>query len=697
MKLNLFYRILKFQYLFLGNLLLSLLSCQFLYSQTFTQNNNVTSLIQDFFITGDCASVSNITYTGANGAIGTFSGGGAFGMDNGIIITTGSVANAAGPNNSGSTTTGNGQGTFPPLDAASPGNLGGYDAAYIQFDFVPVTNTISFNYAFASEEYEEYVGSIFNDVFAFFIDGPGINGPYNFGPYTGMANIALLQDNTTPVAINSVNQSTNSQYYVTNTNNSINIEYDGMTTVLTATANVVPCQTYHLILAIQDVGDGAWDSAVFLESGSFEAGQGGVVTAGADGGSANVLEGCIPGYFTFERTPDDDGTQPLVIEFSVGGTATGSDYNLGDLTSPITLAPGVTSLSVPIIATADGISEGSETIEVTILNTACICDGPGEPIELLIFDQFPVDVSIASEVPCVGSATLTATASGALATFGFTYTWESDPPGGPYPSTSTISVSPLIPTTYTVTAFDACGGQSSESILIEPGQSQVAALLPNPPPLCNTVDPINLNDYIDTINGDGGGIWTGNGIVNGNFFDPAGLSGNVDLTYTVGDLACGGDQAILSITITDILTPNLGTPPQICEDGGSVDLSTIDDPAFTGTLSSNGGLITNNIFTPNGFSGSITLTFTPDGECSEPATTSVQIVDFITPNLINPLNFCEGSLTSLNLNDYDDPSVPGTWYAIDPPGIVSGTIVNLAGLSGGVSIGFTPSGTTYIY
>lgn len=79
---------------------------------------------------------------------------------------------------------------------------------------VPTRHTLVVRYAFGSEEYPEYVGSQFNDVMAVFVNGK---------------NCALVPGTTTPVAINSINQNLNSQYYVDNTSGAAgyNIALDG--------------------------------------------------------------------------------------------------------------------------------------------------------------------------------------------------------------------------------------------------------------------------------------------------------------------------------------------------------------------------------------------------------------------------------------------------------------------------------------
>lgn len=119
-----------------------------------------------------------------------------------------------------------------------------------------------FQFVFGSEEYPEYVNQ-FNDVFGFFINGPGINGPHS----NNSKNIALIPGTNTPVSINNVNEGNNSEYFVVNDLDFI--QYDGFTTVFTAESEVQPMQTYHIKLAIGDGVDHFYDSGVLLQASSF--------------------------------------------------------------------------------------------------------------------------------------------------------------------------------------------------------------------------------------------------------------------------------------------------------------------------------------------------------------------------------------------------------------------------------------------
>jgi gliding motility-associated-like protein len=227
--------------------------------------NSLTNIVKS--LVGQGIKVSNITcnLSSNSNAYGTFiEPSGQLGISKGLLMTTGSVEDALGPNNSPSKT----QINFTPGDAdlaSLVGNSKTFDACVIEFDITTNSTQISFNYIFASEEYPEFVDAGYNDVFAFFISGPGI---------TGKQNLAVIPGTNTPVSIDNVNSNTNSSYYHDNGNGIFGIggqitQYDGYTTKLKAVANVIPCNTYHLKLAITDVGDPRYDSGVFIEAGSL--------------------------------------------------------------------------------------------------------------------------------------------------------------------------------------------------------------------------------------------------------------------------------------------------------------------------------------------------------------------------------------------------------------------------------------------
>lgn len=219
-------------------------------------NSTTTTNMVNSLLSGSSGiTVSNITYTGANNASGVFSGGtGIIGFPGGILLTSGSASNVIGPNNSSNQTTNNSLSGNTTLDGLIPG-FSTQDASVLTFDFVPTGNFIQFSYVFSSEEYNEYVGSSFNDVFGFFVNG---------------VNYALIPGTSTPVAINNVNNGANSAYYIDNTSAFLDTQMDGLTKVLTLVAPVNSGATNTMFIGIADAGDSALDSAVFIKGGSFE-------------------------------------------------------------------------------------------------------------------------------------------------------------------------------------------------------------------------------------------------------------------------------------------------------------------------------------------------------------------------------------------------------------------------------------------
>ena len=273
------------------------MSCSFLIAQTKTRTvknsppkaknqalrlNNVLvtdnsytpeELVSDFF-NGSCVQISNVTYTGDSTQCGFFwADQTSLGVQAGIMLASGDIANAEGPNESNSTTSA----LYTPgdalLESLLPDYKPSYDAAVLEFDFVASKPGLSFNYVFASEEYDEWVCSPFNDVFGFFISGPGFNGEQN---------VAIIPNTNIPVQINTINNGnpgnpdstfmcgpTNNNYFVSNPMGSNEIEYDGYTVPISSTFSVIPGETYHAKLAITDISDGAFDSGVLISFNSM--------------------------------------------------------------------------------------------------------------------------------------------------------------------------------------------------------------------------------------------------------------------------------------------------------------------------------------------------------------------------------------------------------------------------------------------
>lgn len=239
---------------------------------SYEANELVTNVLLDG---GSCSFTSNFQlkdnpsepFPSLNRSWGYFTKGNSnFPFDRGIVLTSGYAIDAEGPD-SGIVSEGNTNWTGD-SDATQLAQTNTFNATIFEFDFVPQGDQISFNYIFASEEYPSFAcNSTYNDVFGFIISGPGIT------PDPGLTgkNIALLPDGQ-PVTINNVNDQGcgNPNFYVAGPFN--DIEYGGRTVPLTASSTVIPGETYHIRLLVADAGDRAFDSAVFLEAGSFSLG-----------------------------------------------------------------------------------------------------------------------------------------------------------------------------------------------------------------------------------------------------------------------------------------------------------------------------------------------------------------------------------------------------------------------------------------
>jgi len=253
------------------------------FAQLQVNNTSFTpaELVQNIF-QGSNVYISNVKFNGTtanatmfNDQVGLFSNGATtnIGLNSGVLITTGNAQVAIGPNNSGGASQ---LPANPSIGDADLANLAGFnsssikDKASLEFDFIAQGDNINFNFVFASEEYLEWVNAGFNDTFGFFISGPGIIGPYS----GGAANIAVIPNTAIPISIDTINSTTNSSYFIDNGDGStptINstIQYDGFTTVLPAAAAIQCGETYHIKLVIANVADNNYDSAVFLQAGSF--------------------------------------------------------------------------------------------------------------------------------------------------------------------------------------------------------------------------------------------------------------------------------------------------------------------------------------------------------------------------------------------------------------------------------------------
>lgn len=213
-------------------------------------------------LVGPGVTVSNVTYSGANAQAGLIHlvDPAVVSFNDGVTLSSGNIADIVGPNKSDGITGDMAGPADPDLNALIANtqtvNPVTFDAASLEFDFVPSASQVYFTYTFASDEYLEWV-NLFNDVFAFYVNGqncatvPG-GSPVSIDTINNVVNPSLFRDNS----------------FSSPPPNPINIESDGLSVELICSAPVNAGQTNHMKLAIADTSDQILDSVVMIKAQS---------------------------------------------------------------------------------------------------------------------------------------------------------------------------------------------------------------------------------------------------------------------------------------------------------------------------------------------------------------------------------------------------------------------------------------------
>ncbi|MFN5653970.1 MAG: choice-of-anchor L domain-containing protein [Flavobacteriia bacterium] len=546
-----------------------------LYAQLQTNNSlNPQGLVQNVLL-GNGVTVSNVSYNGSPAAIAQFTAANTtLGINSGIVLTTGTTLpngdGPHGPNDTPGAGVDNNMGGFNLLSQAIQGTQT-YNAAILEFDFVPYADTVRFKYVFGSDEYPEFAppnNTTYNDVFGFFISGPGI---------TGFQNIALLP-NGAVVSINNVNTITNPFYFVNNGDGNTApynqspqyIQYDGFTKVLEAVSKVQCGQTYHLIIAIADVGDGQWDSGIFLEANSLST----LTPVEIDHTLSQqvfpnpdwMAEGCVSTNVTLTRQANL--TQSLTIPVQLSGTATsGIDYN--GVPASVTFQPGQTTVSFTIQSLTDALLEGLETLTLTFPITDPCGNVTPLVLDLWIQDNQPMQVTLSSTPPsCPGDpVTINSQISGGVQPY--TYLWSTGQ------TTGSMTFTPSSTTTVWLEVTDACTGIPAYDTLVVnvPVFAPLAVVVsPDITEICPYV-PATIGVQASGGSGQYTYLWSVNSLLSGTM-DSLFVNPGSSTTYliTVSD-NCG--NSVQDSVIYTILSPPLvlqmNGPFEICP-GDSVDL-----------------------------------------------------------------------------------------------------------------------------
>jgi len=618
-----------------------LLFCVTANAQLVIDNTTQTpkQLVQNVVV-GQGVSVSNIKYNGTaanadvvSDQVGQFTNGLTtnIGLSTGIILSTGNAIIANGPNDTN-------LGTLPTSNPFIGDNdlyiLSNYQSiqnvAILEFDFVPTGNKLNFNFVFASEEYPEFVNDTYNDNFGFFLSGPGITGPFS----GNAKNIALIPTTTLPVSINNLNNGTSNsgpceycEYYVDNTAGPT-IQYDGFTKVLAANADVICGQTYHIKLAIANVGDNNYDSAVFIEGASFSSPS---INLGPDlkicstsnrelnsGLNASEIHewryngNIILGQNGPKITVNQSGLYS-VQAFPFGATCPVSDeinISFGAVNSPT-------------------ISCGTKTANSIQFNWNPVIDATSYSVSYQIESNTPVNIG---DIGNINSYTVNGFNSG---------------------ESVLITVTPLgVPVECFSSASQSCSLTAcvAPTLLLTQGTSSQSVCVFNP-----------ISNVVYTI---GGGatsvsITSGslpNGVTNslvGNQFKIEGtptVSGTFNYTVTTSG-GCSPNATLNgSISVNPGTTPTFTAIAPICVGQNLAALPTQSNNSINGTWSP----VLNNTATTE-------YTFTPNaGQCANPTKLTITVNQKTTPTFTAITDICEGeTLAPLPLQSNN--SINGTW------------------------------------
>ena len=345
-----------------------------------TSGQPITDYVNNHLL-GLGVTVSNVTFNGSPDQIGYFDGSSArIGFSDGTVISSGGVT-ALQPSVSAVgafSTTSNADlvavaqsvTTNPNAEFISVAK----DVGILEFDFIPESNLVSFDFVFGSNEYTAWVNSPFNDAFGFFVSGPGITGPYSSPPGfpNGSTNLALVPNTTLPITISTIYppgtvtgapDGLNPQYYVDNSTLT-NVFLLGYTIPINIKFNVQCGETYHFKFAVADMMDQSFSTAVFLEKGSFSSPPVNLELSNLTG-SDTIVEACSEARFMLTRA-ECQSSSTLSINFSTSGTATeGTDYSVIQST-PLEFGAGEDTLYLDFTTNDDALVEGTETIIVTI-------------------------------------------------------------------------------------------------------------------------------------------------------------------------------------------------------------------------------------------------------------------------------------------------------------------------------------------
>lgn len=474
---------------------------------------NFTKLVNEVLVSSG-VSIRNVVFRGDTSAIGIFNAENTnLGIDSGIVIATGNVFNAIGPSSNNANTVASGVGDGDLNSILSQGIT--KDAASLQFEFSPASNTVKFKIVFASEEYPEFVNEPYNDVFGIFLSGPGI---------TGKQNIANIPGTNSAISIKSINTTVNNNLFVDNSTGN-NISYDGFTTVIEIIAeNLTPCKPYVIKFAIADVEDQAYDSGIFIEALSFKSETSGDAKVYRLKPKAKTIqEKCDSAIFRFVRS-SSDLTKNLAVYYDVTGTATmGADY-LNINTDSIVIPAGSVSKDLVITPIDDNIVEADENVYIRITSNS-ICSPSIDSVVISDFDT--LKITGYKDIDCNADTIykLVKTSDGSSQ---LQFIWR-DSLGNVVSGGPILIVAPDSLTMYIISIYDSCINHTTiDTIYVAPLIIATLSIINDTIVCPPTVLKLNLTSNVDSLDYQWTAVTAGN--VDVGFFDDNTI---MQPTYTV--------------------------------------------------------------------------------------------------------------------------------------------------------------------
>jgi gliding motility-associated-like protein len=340
-----------------------------------------------------CANTAYGLYTGGDGS--------GLGLEKGLVMTSGSVGNVSQPATFFTSVNNNfpGDADLDFLSDTLSTGAASQDACIVEVDVFVASEELQFEYVFGSEEYPDFINSTtFVDIFALLISGPGINGSPNMNNQVNMA--VLPNAAGTQVQITDVNHEQNWEFYRNNEfGQAANAVYGGLTSdfmgvkkSLTASYPVIPCNTYHLKFAIADRGDGSYDSGVFI--GEIRGGAPDI-TLKSDKGVESLIEGCTGDKDSILIEVAGDIEEAIPYTVILGGSAIPNQDYLTTLINGQTIifSPDNLIEKFPIIPISDGLSEGIDTITITLTREFDCGVFPVIEYEVYILDEPNVQIN----------------------------------------------------------------------------------------------------------------------------------------------------------------------------------------------------------------------------------------------------------------------------------------------------------------